>query len=212
MLSIIFANGDYCPQENSIQIMEEDLVIAADGGSRHCHVLNLTPDVLIGDLDSTDPNIVRNWEESGVKILRFPADKDQTDLELAILHAQGEGAAEILVYGAAGGRLDMTIGNLLLLAHPDLDVPVTLVCGKEKIQLLRPGDKLSLDGKPGEVVSLLPLNPGGAEVTTLGLQYSLNKDTLVYGSSRGISNRLQDQQAQIILEKGLLVVIHTKDD
>ena len=210
MRATIFANGEYLDPLRPPQLQSGDLVIAADGGSRHCQALKITPDVLIGDLDSTDPILISNWEEAGVEVLRHPADKDQTDLELALLLAQERGAEQAWVYGAVGGRLDMTFGNLVLLAHPLLEIPITLICGAEEVHLLRPGDSLTLPGSVGEPLSLLPLHPDGAVVSAQGLQYALDSERLEFGLTRGISNQLIQPTATIRLESGLLAVIHTR--
>lgn len=210
MRAIIFANGEYRNPHRPPAFRETDLVIAADGGSRHCQSLNIVPNLLIGDLDSTDPDLVALWEGSGVEVIRHPTDKDQTDLELALLIAQERGAREILVYGAVGGRLDMTFGNLTLLAHPELQVPTTLICENEEVHLLRPGDSLELGGQPGETLSLLPLQPGGSLVSARGLYYPLESELLEFGLTRGISNQLISHTARISIDSGLLAVIHTR--
>ncbi len=210
MRAFIFANGEFCPQDAALTMQSDDLIIAADGGSQHCIALDLRPDLLIGDLDSMDEKVLKEWRSDGVKIISYSQDKDQTDLELALLYAQDQGVSEILVYGAAGGRLDMTIGNLTLLAHPDLTLPITLICGVEEVHLLRQGESLTLNGTPGEIVSLIPLQPGLSTVTTEGLNYPLTNEALVFGYTRGISNRLVKEQARIKLESGLLAVIHIR--
>lgn len=212
MRSIIFANGDFCPQENPVNIDGVDLVVAADGGSRHCQELGIIPNVLIGDMDSTNPDLVEYWEASGVEVIHFPPDKDQTDLELALLHAQSKGANKIIVYGAIGGRLDMTIGNLMLLTRPDLNSIVKFVCGNEEIRVLQDGNLLTLPGTLGDTVSLIPLSIDGAKVTLKGLEYPLTKEILDFGLTRGISNRMVKKQATIHLESGLLAVIHTRNN
>ncbi len=211
MHAIIFANGEFRDPYRPPSLNDEGLVIAADGGSRHCQSLKIIPDVLIGDLDSTDPDLVTKWEERGVEVIRYPAEKDQTDLELALLLAQERGAEEVLVYGAVGGRLDMTFGNLILLAHPLLTIPITLVCSNEEVHLLHQGDSLSVIGTPGDTLSLLPLHPDGANVSAHGVQYPLNGEILAFGLTRGISNQLIEETAVIKLESGLLAVIHTRN-
>ncbi len=210
MRSIIFANGEFSPTENNIQLTGDDLVIAADGGSGHCQTLGIIPDVLIGDLDSTSKDLIQEWQNAGVLVIHHPAQKDETDLELALLHAQAGGATEIIVYGAVGGRLDMTFGNLLLLAHPELTSQITLICGGEEVRVLRPGETLTLNGTPGDIVSLLSLQPGESQIRTEGLEYPLDNEDLDFGLTRGISNQMASEQAVIRLEKGLLAVIHTR--
>ena len=150
MRAIIFANGELRSQEHIIELSEDDLIIAANGGSRHCLDLGIIPNILIGDLDSMDRNQLAEWRDIGVKVIEFPEDKDQTDLELAMLYAQRGHPAEILVYGGIGGRLDMTMANLFLLAHPDIKTPTTFICAKEKVRLLKAGDTLHISGDPGD--------------------------------------------------------------
>ena len=208
MQAIIFANGDLHPSEIDLEFNNDDLLIAADGGSRHCSKLGIIPKVLIGDLDSTKPDLVLAWEGMGVEVIRHQEDKDQTDLELALLHAQSIGASKILVYGAIGGRLDMTLGNLTLLAHPSLRLSVKLVYGREVFRLLREGELLTLPGTEGDTISLISLGSSVAQVTGKGLEYPLEKSVLEFGTTRGISNRMTNNQATIHLEKGSLAVIH----
>lgn len=210
MRSIIFANGEYCQEVNEINLAADDLVIAADGGSGHCQNLGIIPNLLIGDLDSTSQDLIQEWENAGVLIIRHPAQKDQIDLELALLHAQAEGASEIIVYGAVGGRLDMTFGNLLLLAHPELTFQITLICGGEEVRALRPGESLVLQGIPGDIVSILSLGPGESSIRTEGLEYPLDNEDLGFGLTRGVSNQMAAERAVIQLERGLLAVIHTQ--
>ena len=210
MKSIIFANGEFCQTVNEINLADDDLVIAADGGSSHCQTLGIIPDVLIGDLDSTSKDLIQEWQNAGALVIRHPAQKDETDLELALLHAQAEGASEIIVYGAVGGRLDMTFGNLLLLAHPELNCPITLICSGEEVRVLRPRESLVLQGAPGDIVSLLSLQLGESSITTEGLEYPLDNEDLGFGLTRGVSNQMVAERAVIQLEKGLLAVIHTR--
>jgi len=210
MKAYIFANGIFTAPTRTLNIQDSDLVIAADGGSQHCQSLGIKPEVLIGDLDSTDPVLVEKWREEGVEIIQHPEDKDQTDLELALLLAQDRGARKIVVHGAVGGRLDMTFGNLSLLAHPLLKTPTTLINGAEEVHLLHAGEMLTLVGEPGEMVSLLPIQPGNSNVSTRGLKYTLKNEPLEFGFSRGISNQLIGKRGTVHLESGLLAVVHTR--
>jgi thiamine pyrophosphokinase len=211
MQAIIFANGNLHPSETNLEVNEDDLIIAADGGSRHCSSLGIIPNVLIGDLDSTNPELVLAWQGMGVDIVRYPEDKDQTDLELALFYAQMEDATKILVYGAIGGRLDMTLGNLTLLAHPSLDTSAKYIYGNEVYRVLQEGELLTLPGTIGDMISLITIGSNGSQVTAKGLEFPLEKTTLGFGSTMGISNRMTNNQATIHLEKGSLAVIHSRE-
>ena len=111
------------------------------------------------------------------------------------------------IYGAIGGRLDMTLSNMILLAHPALKIPAALICGAEEVRLLRAGDSLTISGQPGDTVSLIPLQPGSSNVTTSGLKYKLEGEGLEYSYTRGISNSMIEKQARITLESGLMAVV-----
>jgi thiamine pyrophosphokinase len=186
-----------------------DLVIAADGGSALLDGLGRRPDRLVGDLDSTDPELVDRLTADGVPVERHPTDKEATDTELAIRAALDAGATELLILGALGGsRFDHELANLLLLTDPQLDrVTVRMVHGPTSVRLLRDGLTLTLEGGTGSLVSLLPIGGDAREVTTSGLRWPLSGATLRLGASRGISNEITTPPASVSLERGLLVVV-----
>ena len=141
MRAIIFANGELPnAQEAKDLLCPDDLVIAADGGTRHALAVGVTPHVVIGDLDSLSPDERARAEAAGSQVVRFSPRKDETDLELALLHAAREGATEILILAALGGRLDQTVANLLLLALPELrGLDVRVVAGPQTAFLIQGG-------------------------------------------------------------------------
>jgi thiamine pyrophosphokinase len=169
----------------------------------------LTPDLVIGDMDSLGEEDRTLLQTEGCQFVVHPRAKDQTDLELAIGCAVAEGAREIVVLGAFGGRLDHTLANVLLLALPQLDqVPVWLVDDWEEMVLAQSGQRVTVDGQLGDLVSLLPLAGDVSGVTTTGLIWELEGDRLRFGFSRGVSNEMTASEARIEVEEGLLLVVH----
>lgn len=182
---------------------EADLRIAADGGARNARLhLELAPHVLIGDLDSLDPETAA-WLPEAVECLRFPTSKDQTDLELAVDLAAARGAEEVAILGALGGRIDQMLGNILLLARAPR---VRLADHAADLWLVR--GETAIAGRTGDTVSLIPLSPAAEGIETEGLLYPLRGETLRLGSTRGISNELVDPEARVRLARGLLLVVH----
>ena len=119
--AVIFANGEMSdPAIIRSMLRPDDWIIAADGGARHALACGRPPHLVIGDMDSIPTGIRAELETQGTEFLAFPAAKDETDLELALLHAAAEGATDILVAGALGGRLDQTLANIQLLARPEI--------------------------------------------------------------------------------------------
>ncbi len=208
--AVLFANGEM-PQAALIlpYLRPDDYYIAVDGGLRHLRNLYKTPGLLIGDLDSISAADVEGALAQGIEVKRYPVDKDETDLELALLTAVEKGFEEMLIIAALGGRLDQTLGNLALLALPFLaGAKVTLEDGTEEVFLIR--DRVEISGNPGDNVSLLPLQGEVKGVETRELKYPLKHETLYAEKSRGISNIMLTDQAGVSIESGLLLCIHTR--
>lgn len=211
--TIIFANGTLADLKTAeANIHPSDFVIAADGGAFHCLALGIIPQVVIGDFDSLDETTLTKLQALGVKLVRHPAQKDETDLELAIQYAGVQASGEILILGALGvDRWDMTLGNLLLLAHPGLaQTRVTMRNGNQEIFPLRAGQTFVIHGFPGDTVSLIPIQGDASGIYTQGLEYPLQDGILHFGFSRGISNTLLGETATIHLNRGFLIctIIH----
>ncbi len=205
----IFANGDFSlSPAMDPPWRQTDLVIATDGGARHCHLLRLIPDLLVGDMDSIPPWLLAHLAEQGSEILRFSCRKDKTDLELAIDLAVERGAKSILILGALGGRWDMSLAAVMLLAFPTYaDIDITLQDGPTVISRLHGGGHLVIQGHPGDTLSLIPLVGPARGVSLSGLDYPLTEQDIPIGSTLGISNILTRSQARINLREGLLLCI-----
>jgi thiamine pyrophosphokinase len=210
--AVIFANGLLSdPSGIHAAIQPGDLLIAADGGSSHFMTLGITPHVLIGDFDSLNESDLERLQAGEVEIIRHPAHKDFTDLELALQYAEGRGAEEIWVYAALGARWDHTLSNLLLPAAAHLQkCRIALIDGPQEIRLIRGGETLEVHGKRGDILSLIPAGGDAHGVTTANLEYPLAGETLFFGGTRGVSNVFLEEAASVRLERGLLVcvVIH----
>lgn len=208
MRAIVIANGHIGNSEASrAQTWPHDLVICADGGAQHALALGLAPDVVIGDLDSLDGNLQARLEGEGCQVLVHPTRKDETDLELALHYAIDHGVDEILILGALGGRIDQTLANVLLLALPELEgIKTRIAAGDQEMFLIR--GQAFIEGQVGDTVSLLPIAGDVTGITTEGLKYTLQRGTLKFGPTLGVSNVLTAPVAQVQMERGLLLCIH----
>ncbi len=207
---IIFANGELPNKEKARALLhKEDFIIAADGGTRHALALGRMPNVLIGDLDSVTDEERRKMKDGGVDIVQFPADKNETDLELAIQHALTLNPQEIIILAALGGRLDQTLGNIALIIH-DSSFIISLDDGLEEIFFCR--DTCKINGKPNDLVSLIPWQGEVAGIVTTGLKWPLQNETLYPNKTRGISNEMMSESATIQIRSGLLLIVHRRID
>jgi thiamine pyrophosphokinase len=207
MYAVIVASApelDIAPYQEHIRAA--DLLIAADGGALPLLRAGIVPHVAIGDMDSIDAAGLVELAAHGVALRRFPREKDETDLELALLYAAAIGATAIDILGALGGRWDHTLANVALLALPELRERRTrLLADRQTLFLVR--DAAMLEGHAGDTVSLLPLAGDAHGVTTKGLRYPLDDATLSYERARGVSNVLLDPPGHVSLREGLLLVV-----
>ena len=206
---LLLANGAVeDPEQVRQHAGKADLVVCADGGCRHAQALGLRPQVVVGDLDSLAPEAQATLEAEGVDFVVHPRAKDETDLELGLLYAVERGATEITVLGAWGGRIDHTLGNVFLLAHPRLaGIDVRIVSATQRVVLVH--QEASFRGSAGDLLSLLPLGGDVQGITTTGLAYPLRDEALVFGPARGISNVFTGGTATVRLRSGLLLAVHT---
>jgi thiamine pyrophosphokinase len=209
MRAVIIAGGQATGGYWQRWVQDGDWIIAANGGAAQTLAWGLVPELVIGDMDSLSEEARAALDERGCRIIEHPRAKDETDLELALTFAAGEGAQEIVVLGALGGRLDHALANVLLLTVPALQgVSVRIADGEEEVLLVQRGGEVTLRGQPGDLVSLLPLGGDVLGVTTSGLAWALQGDTLRFGFSRGVSNEMTDRAARIKVEEGFLLVVH----
>ncbi len=211
MKTVIFANGKLGAQSIAAKLADQaELIIAVDGGISHCEYLNVQPHVLLGDLDSALEHLVNKAIADGVSLQRHPKDKDKTDLELALDLACSLGATTVSLFGALGGRWDMSFANLLLPAVAAYaNMRITLYDDQTRIDLLRDNEQLNLSAPVGSRISLLPLSGQVEGVTLTGFQYPLTNHTLSFAPTLGISNVLVEDKGCITVGKGLLLTILT---
>ena len=207
---LIFANGDLPNLEKARAIVRpDDFILCADGGTRHALALGLTPDLILGDMDSVDQEQVRRLREAGVQIEAFPPDKDETDLELAITRALELNPTALVIMAALGGRLDQTLANIALLADRRLAaLDVRLEDGVEEIFFCR--EQVQVEGRRGDIVSLIPWGEPVQGVQTEDLKWRLERETLYPDKTRGISNEMLTASATVRITAGLLLVVHTR--
>ena len=207
---IIFANGDLPNLEKARTLLRpDDFILCADGGTRHALALGLTPNVIVGDMDSLPANFQISTFDG--EIVLYPKDKNETDLELAITHALTLNPAQILILAALGGRMDQTLANIALLADLRLSTfDIRLSDSVEEIFFCR--DQAKVEGRSGDIVSLIPWQGEVTGVFTENLKWHLHHETLYPDKTRGISNEMTADVASVQIRSGLLLIIHRTQD
>jgi len=207
MKALIFANGIFkkIPKHEPF-FGEADLIVAADGGANHCYRLNITPDILLGDLDSVEPEVLIDCKEKGVEIQRYPTRKDATDLELALDLVLTKGTRSVLLLGALGGRWDMSLANITLAARKKYSsMHISFADHDYCIHILHGGKPFTIRGVAGQTVSFLPINGDVCGLNLTGFEYPLQNHTIPFGSTKGISNILITNTGQVSFAIGVLI-------
>jgi thiamine pyrophosphokinase len=210
---LVVANGDL-EEGDWIRpyLQQAQVIVAVDGGLSHLESIEVMPHYLIGDQDSLTAAQETAPEFTDIKQITHPTAKDETDLELALLHVCAEfPEAEIIIVAGFGGRLDQTLANLLLLAHPRLQSSnIKLVTPHQRAWLLTTAvSSTQITGQKGDLVSLLPLGGDVTVAHTEGLAWPLHDEILAFGPARGVSNRLTATTASVAITAGYLLVVHT---
>jgi thiamine pyrophosphokinase len=205
--ALVLAGGDPVDAVLGADLPAIGLVVAADSGLHLAAPLGLTVDRIVGDLDSADPAAVDVAVAAGASVERHPAEKDATDLELAIDVAVRAGATHVVVLGGGGGRVDHFLANMLLLAAPAWESVEIEVLFGPRVAVVRGGRPRTISGAPGSLVTLLPAGGWARGIVTEGLQYPLTHEDLVPGTTRGVSNVLLDTSARVALDTGTLLVV-----
>lgn len=211
---LLFANGELNFDADSPRLQSSiqghDFILCADGGANHAMRIGIVPNEVIGDLDSLSDQTYQRLLDNGVSIVRHPVDKSSSDLELSLLRAAELGAAEITLLGALGGRLDHLLFNLQLFLHPELiRIHFSLLSDSVMARCIRPGASFRFSTNPGEQVSLLPLSDQVRGVVSEGLLYPLEVSDLERGRSLSLSNQATAHEAQVSVQEGHLLLIHT---
>lgn len=214
MKIVILSGGslDYDFAADYIQQERPDCLIAADRGMKFCYEKQICPDYVLGDFDSIEPEIVSHFREKHVDVIGFLPEKDDTDTEIAMKKAIDLGADQIILLGALGGRMDHCIANLhMLKLAMQQQIDAVIVDRQNRIRLLDHSFTIEKNKQWGKYVSFLPFTDEVENLTLQGFQYPLENYRMQKGLSIGVSNEIEEAQAEICFTGGILMMIESKD-
>ena len=206
----IVLNGsvnDYNKTKQIIHKENNDYIIGADGGCNHLYNMGILPNYVIGDLDSINKDLIKYYESKNIIFKKFPTHKDQTDAEICIHLAKTLNATEIHFIGALGGRIDHALSNIGLMYYVlEMGIEPKILTSEEEVVIIHNDTKV-IKGKKGDTISILALKQDAIGVTLEKLEYPLNKARVSYLSPLGISNVMLEDECNITVEDGYLLVI-----
>jgi thiamine pyrophosphokinase len=202
---IIFVNGNLSDLTQAKKIISKnDFLIATDGGASHFEKLKLIPNLVIGDMDS-----ISRKQRFLYPTIKYPRKKDKTDFELAIDYCLKNKFLKIIIFGILGDRIDHLIANIFLLAKIQTKNPlikIKIIEGNKEIFILN--KEITINGKTGDEISIIPISQNLEGITTVGLYYRLIDDTLEFGTTRGVSNVMTKTTVKITMKKGVALIEH----
>lgn len=217
MRAAIFSGGtlDEPFVKSYLKEYKPDCILAADRGLEFCHRNRIRPDIILGDFDSIDPEVIRTYEEGGgIPIRRFNPVKDTTDTAIAMEQAAEMGAGEICFFGATGTRLDHTLSNiynLYLLTERGIRGQIVDTCNR----ITLPAEKeilLKKEEQFGKYVSCFPFGREVRGLTLEGFRYPLKEYTLTLGDGGlSVSNEILGDPARISYREGRLILVESRD-
>ncbi len=190
-----------------------DYVIAADAGLEVLKPLHIHPDAVVGDLDTVDHKILKEYEDQpDISFEIHKPEKDETDTELALLTAARQGCESVDILGALGGRMDHAIGNIQLMYQFFCQgMEVNIYDARNRLYLI--GSRRTFHKKKlyGKYISFLPMTEKIEGLTLRGFKYPLQRRTIMLGTSLCISNELKHDEGLLEIESGVLLCVESHD-
>lgn len=197
--------------EEKLKKYKIEKIIAVDGGANKARELSLLPDLIIGDLDSIAEKNKNYYNQKNVEIIKFPVEKNQTDSEIAVDYCLKNDINQIYITAALGGRFDQQLANLNLLEYVnEKKLKAVIISKKIEISLIK--DNHQFFDKKGYRLSLIPQSKIVKKLNIKGCKYNLENQDIKRSESRGISNLIKNNKAEISLKRGLLFYILEKLD
>lgn len=190
-------------------------IIGVDGGAAFCREHGILPTRIVGDFDTLDQEVL-NWyrEHTGVGIRAYNPVKDATDTQIAVELAMELGSSHITILGGTGTRLDHVLGNIQTLYLPLAQgVDCQILDSHNRIRLIKDRYILKKEEQYGTYFSLIPLTTDVYGVTLKGAKYPLSRHhfTVCGTGSLGVSNEITEEEVEITMERGILVLIESRD-
>ena len=190
-----------------------DVIMAADAGMTFLYHNHIIPDIIVGDFDSVDQEILSYFKERArIEFCQLNPQKDDTDTEFAVYDAISRGVKRLTILGATGSRLDHVLANIGLLGigltH---DVTMELIDSHNRMRMISGPLSIRKNEQFGDYVSLIPVTGKVEHVTLEGFKYNLTDFTMGGFNSLGVSNEIVDDEAHISFSEGILLVVEARD-
>ncbi len=213
MIIHIVAGGPVKMIPSFTQYNENDVTwIGVDRGLLTLLKQGVIPAKGIGDFDSVSHSELEWIKEKYSQLDIVPAEKDQTDTELAIDWAIAQNPEKILVFGATGGRLDHALANIqLLMKGITQEVVIEIIDTQNVLSLVSPGNYNIEKTKCYSYISFLPFTKVVKGMTLTGFKYPLKNRNIEWGTTLCISNEIIEERGTFSFSDGIVIMVKSKD-
>lgn len=178
-----------------------DYIIAADGGYEYLSDKGIKPDLVLGDFDS----LVQIPEHEN--LIKYPSEKDDTDMMIAIKRALLEGHTQIYLFGGVGGRLDHTLANIQSLIFISRSGGNGYLIGNGMEMTVLIDGVYRFDAENKGILSVFSMDSKAIGIDLIGLKYPLKDAVLTNDMPLGISNEFIGKSSEVRVKKGTLLLI-----
>lgn len=209
MIGLIISGGNKVEKELLNKYSKNAYIVCADGGIKNFIDTEISPNIIVGDFDSIDEIGKDFILKKGLDKITYPNEKDFTDTEAAVEKIMQKDVDEIIILGATGTRIDHTLGNLSLLQKLYNKIKTTLLDSNNEITYVEEGEFEFTKGEY-KYISVISLSET-LEYSTKGFKYEVDHLEIKSSSSRGISNEILNESANLIVHRGRAYIIKSKD-
>lgn len=211
-MKVVIMSGGKQPSKDLLmaELKDCDFIICADSGANCLYKYDIKPNILLGDFDSINKEVLEYYKNDCSNVIKYPREKDFTDTELALSEALKLDVDEVVFLGCTGTRLDHLFGNMGLILRCVKDG--IKACIKDDNNAIFIIDKTSiLAGEKGEMFSIQAYMNEVKDLCIEGAKYPLHNYNLKFGDPRTISNEFLDGDVKISFKKGYVIVFKSRD-
>lgn len=211
MKAVIVTGGRKPSKELLLKYIDkDDYIIGVDSGCNCLYDYNIHPDIILGDFDSVDKEVIKYFEGKDIKELTFNKEKDYSDTQLGYEKAKELGYQNIIIFGAIGSRMDHSLGNIgLMFDALKSDIKLEIIDENNRIFLIN--EETVLKGNYGDTLSFIPMSDKVSGVTIKGAKYLLNNYDMTLLEPRALSNEFLNEDITISFKSGVIMVIYSRD-
>ena len=201
-MKILISIGGNC-SSNIKQKFEYEKVIGVDSGVKHLNKFAITPDLIIGDLDSIDKKLLTESAKKNIEIIKYPKNKDQTDFEIALDYAQKLEFESIDIIGGENGEIDHLLSIFMTISINKCSDKTTWFYGKQKILFNPKSISINLN----QIFSLIPLS-NIKNLNISGAKWNLQNKNIDFGSTSTLRNESVERLIKISCDEGKYCIIY----